>query len=487
MKGLYKQFEGRGRDSLLHRNLRMCTEEGVFATPFIIITVPGNVFIAALLTSVLGIGESLYGWIVSLPAWANALQVFLVPLLARRFSARFLTIGFSLVNLAFWILLLLFLHRVPVDDPEATGQLMLAYFALISLTQSLAGVSWLSWIQEWIPERLRGKYFGSRNRVIGLVTVAFILLVGELFSRYGESMLAFQIILGVTALFRLLSIYLLTHIYTPWSNPEKMIHEGGGSGRFRELLRNGPFRVYLMFAAVLAFCFSLTGPFAPVYMTEYLAFSVSRQTHLLILASMASALTMPIWGRLCDRFGCRPVIIVTGILWMLQNYLWVILTPATTWLLYPMWIWGGGLSAGVILGGFNLVLKLTPPHLKSTGVSLHLGVTSLAAAFAPIITGWLITSQSLPIAAGATRYRVLFAIQPTLVIASFLLLARVAEPKAAALNSFSGAFRTMRQVLVQSGFLLVGNLTFFRRIKDGVSQVITKKKTGGDDSPAGLE
>jgi MFS family permease len=485
MKGIYRQFEGRGRDSLLHRNLRMCTEEGIFATPFVIITVPGNVFIAALLTSVLGIGESLYGWIVSLPAFANALQVFLIPVLARYFSARFLTIGFSVINLAFWILLVLFLDNLPVDDPEATGRLLFAYFALISLTQSMAGVSWMSWVQEWIPERLRGKYFGSRNRIMGLVTVAFILVIGEVFSRYGESMLAFQIILGVTAGIRLLSIYLLTHIYTPWSNPEKMIHEGWFR-RFSELAGNGPFRTYLAFAAVLAFSFSLTGPFAPVFMNEHLLFTVSRQTHLLILASMASALTMPVWGRLCDRYGCRPVIIGTGVLWMLQNYLWVFLTPSLTWLLYPMWIWGGGLSAGVILGGFNLVLKLTPVRLKSTGISLHLAVTSLAAAFAPILAGWLISTDSLPLAGGALRYRILFAVQPTLVIASFLLLARVAEPKAAELSSFGGAFRTMRQVLVQSGFLLVGNLTFFRRIKGGVSSVMPKKKTGGN-TPAGPE
>jgi len=160
---------------------------------------------------------------------------------------------------------------------------------------------------------------------------------------------------------------------------------------------------------------------------------------------------------------------------MLQNYLWVILNPALTWLLYPMWIWGGGLSGGVILGGFNLVLKLIPSHLKSSGVSLHLAVTSLAAAFAPVFAGWLISSDWLPLPRGDVRYRVLFAIQPTLVMASFLLLARVRESGSAELTSVSGAFRTMRQTLVQNGFLFVGNLTFFRRIRKSVSATLTKK------------
>ena len=485
MKGIYKQFEGRGQDTLLHRNLRVCTEEGIFATPFVVMTVPGNVFIAALLTTVLGINESLYGWIVSLPAWANAIQVLLVPLVARFYSARLLTIGFSILNMVVWLSLLLFLNYLPTDNPEAVGRLMLAYFAVISLSQSMAGVSWMSWIQEWIPERLRGKYFGSRNRIMGLVTVGFILITGGIFSRFGESMLAFQIILGATCAMRILSIYLLTHIYTPWSHPEKMIHEDWAK-QYRELISNGPFRTYLIYAACLAFCFSITGPFAPIFMTEHLGFSVSRQTYLLVLGSLASAFTMPIWGRLCDRHGCRPIILGSGICWMIVTYAWAFLTPALTWMLYPMWVVGGALSGGVLLGGFNLVLKLTPITLKSTGISLHLGMTSLAAAFAPILVGWLLSTELLSAFTVAMRYRFLFFLQPTLVIASFLILAKVKEPKAAELTAFSGAFRTMRHILVQNGFFVVGNLTFIRRITVGVTSVIGKKKTG-DDNATDLE
>ncbi|MEX0325908.1 MAG: MFS transporter [Puniceicoccaceae bacterium] len=473
MKGLYEQFQGRGKDSLLHRNLRMCTEEGVFATPFIVLAIPGNVFIASLLTSVLGISESLYGFIVSLPSWANALQILLIPLLSRHFSARTLSIYLALINVFLWLLLAGTLHRLPLEDPDLVGRLMVLYFVAISLTQSLAGVSWMSWIQEWIPGRLRGKYFGRRNRILGLVTVAFILGTTEVFSQLGESMLAFQIILGVTCAFRLLSVYTLTHIYTPWSHPEKMIHEGWFT-QYTQLLKPGPFRTYLLFAAILAFSLSLTGPFAPVFMTRHLDFPVVRQTHLLILASLSSALAMPLWGKLCDKHGCRPVIIFSSIFWMTQNYLWVILTPGSAWLLYPMWIWGGAFSGGVVLGGFNLVLKLTPTHLKTSGVSVHLAITSVAAAIPPILAGWFLGTAFLSGLDENLRYRMLFLLSPTLILLSLFLLSRVDEPKAASLSSFSGSFRTMRQILVQNGFLLAGNLTFFRYISKNVKTVIAK-------------
>ena len=482
MKSLYQRFEGRGRDSLLHRNLRVCTEEGVLATPWAILVVPGNVFIANLLTSVMGIGESMYGWIVSLPAWANALQILLVPVLARRMSAWTMTIYAALINWGFWILLVVSLRRMPIEDPDATGRLMLVYFALISLSQSIHGVSWMSWVQEWIPARLRGKYFGKRNRIIGLMTVTFLISVEHVFHKYGESMLAFEIILGLSVALRLLSVYLLTHIYTPWSRPEKMIHEGASS-RFSVLLKNRPFRNYLIYAAIQAFLFSLTGPFAPVFMSEYLDFSVSHQTHLLLLGTLGSAIAIPVWGRQFDRHGCRPIIILTGSAWMLGNYLWAILTPSLTWVLYFMFFWGGLFSGGILLGGFNLVLKLTPPSLKSSGISLHLAFTSIAAAFAPILAGWILSTGWSFLPDGFLRYRILFLIQPSLVILSFLILSRVDEPKASGLTSFNGAFRTMRLVLIQNGILLAANISLFRIIRKGVTSVFENNKAGNKDAP----
>ena len=466
MKSLYRKFEGRGRDSLLHRNLRVCTEEGVFATPYVIISTPGNMIIAALLTSLMGIGESLYGWIVSLPAWANAVQVFLLPMLSRRFSARAMSLGFSIVNLIVWTSLVLLLRRLPLEDPDLIGRLMLLYFVAISMSQSLAAVSWMTWVQEWIPERLRGKYFGNRNRAMGLITVTCILAVGWVFSEFGESLLAFEIILGVTGLVRLLSIYLMSHIYTPWSRPEPVA--SGTTLRFGELLARGSvYRSYLWFGGILAFSLSLTGPFYPVYMSQHLQFHVYAQTHLLILANLTSAITMPFWGRLCDRYGCRPIITLCALAWMLQNYLWIILNPSLTWMLYGMWAWGGAVSSGVILGAFNLVLKLTPKHLKSTGVSLHLAATSVAAATAPVLAGWLITTELLPIASEVARYRLLFLIQPSMVILALLLLARVREPKAAELTSLTGGFGTMRQILLQNGIVLLINSTLMRRFRRG--------------------
>lgn len=464
MKQIYRQFQGRGPDSLMQRNLRMCTEEGIFATPWSIISVPGNVFIAALLTSVLGLRESVYGIIVSLPAWANAAQFLLVPWLSRFYSSRSLAILLSFVNNVTWLILALTLHKIPLDGGPAAGRILFGFFLIISLSISIASVSWMAWIQEWIPDRIRGKYFGGRNQLMGIVSIVFIIAAGYALNRFGESVLAFQVIIGVCVLLRFLSVHMFTHIYTPWSRPERETSANLGL-QIKEILRRDGFRNYLWFAMSLAFGLSITAPFAPVFMQSHLEFSVSFQMHLLILASLGSALGMPWWGRLCDHHGCRAVILTTGLLWMLSNFTWCFLQPETTWMLYPLWFFGGLTSSGVILGGFNLVLKLTPPHLKSSAVSLHLAMTSVAAAIPPVIAGFFLASDWLGALPQEWRYRMLFALGPTWVLLTLLLLAKIDEPKSADINSFSGAFRTMRNIMAQGGVLMFANFFFTSRNK----------------------
>lgn len=171
------------KESPIRRSFRLCTQEGLLATPYVFISLPGNLIMAGLLVGVLGLSKSQYGLIVALPAIFNGLQLLITPILARTFSARNLTLGFSWTNLAFWLALTFALPYLPSDGPEDTQRLALALtvlFLFISASQSMTGVCWTAWVQEWIPARLRGQYFGRRNALLGMGTVVFVWAAGRL-------------------------------------------------------------------------------------------------------------------------------------------------------------------------------------------------------------------------------------------------------------------------------------------------------------------
>ncbi len=448
------------KTSPLRKNLSGLTVEGILATPWVALAIPGNLFVAALVTGALGIPESKYGILVSLPAWFNALQLLFVPLLERFFSTRAVMIGAGFANVAVWLLLAVTLGFLPVDDPGRAFSILFVYYIFLSFTQSLNGVSWMAWLQGWVPPRLRGRYFGLRNSLLGAATVVFVLLAGQVIGWFNETVLAYQILFLAAGLLRIGSVWRLARISAgdgPAERPPFRMFPP-----LRAMFAVRPFAWFVAFNTCIAFWMGFIGPFAPVYMGIYLELPVARQATLVMLANLAAAVAMPVWGRLMDVHGCKPVIAVSCILWMGSTYLWAFLTPATAWILFPMWLWGGCVSGGVILGAFNLLLKVVPPELKSGGVSVNLMVTSLAAAIAPIAGGFLLGSGLFGIER-ETLFRAAFIVQPTAMMLSLFLLRPLEEPRATSMRSVVGAFRSWRSTLIGQGYFVLGSWVFFRR------------------------
>ena len=147
------------RQSILRTNLRLCTSEGLAAMPLVFLCQPGNFIVAMLLSQVFALSDTLFGLIVSLPFWANVLQLVAIPLLSQRWSQKRITLTFAWLNLACWFILAAALPYIPVGNPDASGRVLFWIFFAASLTFSIVAVSWTSWVQEWVPDRLRGKFF----------------------------------------------------------------------------------------------------------------------------------------------------------------------------------------------------------------------------------------------------------------------------------------------------------------------------------------
>ncbi len=445
------------------RNLRICTAEGILATPFVFIAIPGNFIMAALVTQVFGIEKAVYGLIVSMPAWFNALQLFIIPWLNRFMSVRSLNLGFAWAQVAMWALLTAALPFIPRDDAQSAARILFFLLALSSLVGSVTGVGWTSWIQEWIPARIRGKYFGRRNRLVGLATIVFLLLVGKLVETLGASIETYVILFATATILRAGSVWLQYGIRVPRPEGATAIHVRW-TEQIVAVTRNRAFLHFVGFSAFVAFWMNFVGPFVPIFMFDHLDLDLGIVTRFVIIASLTSALALPLWGQLLDRYGCKVVIVLSIVLWEVHNYLYIILTPALSWMLYPMWFWGGMVSGGFWLGSFTMLLKLLGRETKTTGISFNLAVSSVAAALAPICAGALLGSVS-DAGSQLLAYRIVFGVKSTAVLLALFWLARVVEPRSVALRSVFGSMRTMRQTLLVDGLAFFANVTMVRSSK----------------------
>lgn len=456
--------------ALLHkadllRSLRLCTAEGIMAMPIVTMSLPVNVFMTALVAKAFVLPKTTIGLISALPFVGNFLQIFAASFLAKWKPPKVVSITAATLHLVSWIALGVLLPWVPRDDPAAAGQWLFTWFLITSCFGAIAGVSWNAWIQEWVPYRIRGKYFGRRNGTLQFSTLTFLLIAGWSLAHWNYAIPVFQLIIAGAAFMRVFSLR------WQWVSPTRARqHASSAHLPFREQLQvvlgSRSLLVFIAFGAVWSFAANCFGPFYHVFMFDQLGLSAFDVGVLAMLAQLSGALSLPAWGHLLDRYGNKSVMTFSLILWQAQNFLWCILTVENRNLLYAMWIWGGATSAGFILGQFTFLLKLIPLQAKNLAIGVNLAVTSLVAAIAPVTGGailtWALGRWSDPFAV----HYVCFLLQPVLALLGCFLLLRVHEPRASSLTMVFGAMRNFRTLSGVFGLSFLVNYVFYRAQKE---------------------
>lgn len=137
--------------------------------------------------------------------------------------------------------------------------------------------------------------------------------------------------------------------------------------------------------------FGLIIPLLPFY-GEHLHATPAEVGLLMAAYSCAQFFTAPFWGRVSDRIGRRPVLIV-GIIGATLSYLWLAYADGL-WMLFAARAFGGAM-AGNISAAFAYVADITGPHNRAKGMGLIGAAFGLGFIFGPAIGGLLAGSDPL--------------------------------------------------------------------------------------------
>jgi MFS family permease len=449
----------------LLRSLRLCTAEGIMAMPIVTMSLPVNVFMTAMVAKTFVLPKTIIGLMSALPFVGNFLQIFFAPFLAKWKTPKTVTVLAATLHLVSWAALGAFLPWIPRDDPETAGRWLITWFLVTSCFGAIAGVSWNAWIQEWVPYRIRGKYFGRRNGTLQFSTLTFLLIAGWSLAKWNYGILVFQLLIAGAVVMRIFSLR------WQWVSPARPRRHTTHAAlpvleQLQVVLRSQSLLVFIAFGAVWSFAANCFGPFYHVFMFDQLALSAFEVGLLATLAQLSGAFSLPAWGHLLDRYGNKSVMTFSLLLWQAQNFMWCFLTPENRNLLYAMWIWGGATGAGFILGQFTILLKLIPVQAKNIAIGVNLAVTSLVAAIAPITGGAVLTWALARWPNPLTVHHVCFVVQPVLALLGSMLLLRVHEPRASSLTMVFGAMRNIRTLSGVFGLGAFVNYVFYRPQKE---------------------
>ncbi len=458
--------EGVGKaGSKLRVNMRLSVVEGLFAMPLVFFAMPGNFLLASLATEAIGLKESVYGVIASLPAWANVVQLLALPWLTRHLSQKAICLVFSWIHLACWTVVGYSLPKIAAGGPWHSPLLVVCLFAAGALAFSLVNVSWTSWVQEWLPTKGRGKYLGRRNRLLQISTVVFLVSSSWFLGYWKEDALfGFQMIIFASVAMRAVSIVLQLRIL-----PTKRIADERSAklaDQFATILKSKALLRFVVFGATFGFAANVMGPFFPVFYYKVLGMSVEEVARLAMLATTTGALMMPFWGRVCDKYGCRISLMVSLTVWMGGGFLHGFARPEHFGILYLIWGVGGIAGSGFLFSSFSMILKVIPAEAKTAAISFNLAASSLSAAVAPIVGGFVFSWMQSRFEDQVAAFHVMSLVHHSVAILTGTLLLGIAEPKAATLTQAIGAMRPLRQLGTLMGVSFLANYSFFRKGAD---------------------
>ena len=172
---------------------------------------------------------------------------------------------------------------------------------------------------------------------------------------------------------------------------------------------NRPLRIILCFAAVWGFSSGLMVRHLDAFAMNVLGLSVGALTVVGVVAGTGAVGAMA-WGRLGDRFGPKPILVVTTLLSALNPIWYMLATKAHSWPYVVGQLVSGIANAGWLIGVPLLLLNapLCRSGEKVKALALFQATVGISAGVAPLLGGVLL--DSLAAFGQQSAYMALFAL-----------------------------------------------------------------------------
>jgi len=373
----------RHRELLL--SLKASTIEACFSVPMLNLTIPSFPFVITFAVSALGWNTTAVGLMAALPHLCNLVQ----PVLATALRRRMALYPIMVVTFLFTALPWGFVSALPFFKDSTRDILFALILGVATLSNSLGAVSWSAAIGELVPPRISSKFFSRRNLVFGFWTLVTVMVASQVAERGRGTLYIYGWIFAVAGLARLIGLAFLTRMRFPISVMVRQPEPPAWSELTAPLKDSNYLRLAL-FIGIWGLLLNMSQPFYPMFLLQVAERPVGDIGWLIALAGFGGLITLPGWGRLCERFGIKPVLYVCSLLWAIVGLIsWSVAGPKWWWHLAATYLVVGGTTAGFQLCQFGLMLKLAPAN-RTPYVAVFLALTSALTAIGPVLGGFLL-------------------------------------------------------------------------------------------------
>ncbi|MCX5642986.1 MAG: MFS transporter [Candidatus Omnitrophica bacterium] len=371
---------------------------------------------------------------------------FLIAPLAQLFTSKFMERYsrrkiFSVVILwqcLMWIPIIL-ISLLFLKNIKAAPLLVVVFWTIYAACGNFATPAWSSWIGDLVKGEETGRFFGLRNRIGVTTSLIAMLLAGLILNKckllagtttnqaWVFAGFAFIFLLAMT--FRLISRHYVLKQYEPEFRAKKEYYFS-----FFQFFKKSPANNYGRFTIYVSLIFlsaNIAAPFYAVYMLRILNFTYTQYMSLIIAASIAMFIFMPIWGKFADRFGNIKTLKITGFLIPVIYFLWLV-SPEFTWFFYFILLaefFSGFAWAGFSLAVGNFVYDAATSERRSLCVAYSSVMNGVGVFIGATLGGFLASQLPLTV---MTLHRLMFVSLISgvaMYIVSFIMLPKLREAR----------------------------------------------------------
>lgn len=398
------------KKSKLRRTLRYSFYDGIFAsimfgcvqdyfTPFLLL-IKGTVVHVGILSAVPNIA-------------ASVLQVFsnrLVQIFKSRKTVFCIFVFLQALTLLVCAIIFFVMYAIVPDigSPFLTIiqqhqiEIFITIVTLYTVFGSIGNPPWASLMSDLIPAQKRGKYFGFRNSILGVLLVLVSLLVGITlrFSPADFIMQTFVAIFLIASISRFISWYYLSKMHEPLFTIEstKIVP----LNIFKNIKTND-FLLFIAFISLMNFAVYLSAPFFAVLMLQHLSFSYLEYSIITVSAPFVMYVVMHTWGKVADKIGNAKVLTITSPLIAVVPVFWV-LDSHIVYLLVVQ-IFSGIVWSGFTISSFNYMFDASASSKRVRYISYFNLINGIMISAGAMTGGYLI--QMLPAVNGSSIYTIL--------------------------------------------------------------------------------
>ena len=315
--------------------------------------------------------------------------------------------------------LILCIAILPWLQVPSRVEVFLLLLILAAVCGGLAGPAWGSLMSDYIPATKRGRYFGWRNRTIGIVSVGSVVAAGLLLYSFREVSYSagFGILFSLAALARYVSAHFISRMDEPpqRKDPASDFTFFMFVARFRE----SNYLKFVVFTACVNFATYLSAPFFAVFMLRDLQFDYLTYMALQVCSALTSLIALPLWGRHADLVGNVRVLRFSSFFAALIPIFWLFSHHPVYLMLVQMW--AGFSWSGVTLSAGNFIYDAVTPQKRVRCIA-YFNVINGGALFLGSSLGGFLASRLPPLF--GYQLVALFALSCFCRLSFYLLLSR---------------------------------------------------------------